>query len=100
MYILFFICPMELQQAFIFFKNLHNKQTYSDWSPYRPHLLRVGNILEYYLNLFWEWSKEMYTTIIIAWYGHDSMEDTNITTTELEKEFGTDVTKLIFWMTN
>ncbi len=99
-YVLFFIYPMELQQAFVFFKNLHDKQIYSDWSPYRPHLMRVGNILQYYLNLFWEWSEEIRTSIIIAWYGHDSIEDTNITKEELEKQFGTYITELIFWMTN
>ena len=48
--------------------------------------MRVGNILQYYLNLFWEWSEEIRTSIIIAWYGHDSIEDTNITKEELEKQ--------------
>lgn len=91
---------MDVQQAFLFFKDLHKDQKYTDWSLYRPHLLRVGNILRYYLNLFWEWSEEMRTSIIIAWYGHDSIEDTNITKEELERQFGTTIEELIFWMTN
>ncbi len=91
---------MDLQKAFLFFKDLHKNQIYPDWSPYRPHLLRVGNILEYYLKLYEEWDKSIINSIIIAWYGHDSIEDTDITKEKLHIQFDTYVSGLIFGMTN
>lgn len=91
---------MDLKKKFLFFKNLHKNQNYSDWSPYWPHLLRVGNILQYYLELFKECDKKTINSIIIAGYGHDSLEDTSITKEELEKQFDKNIAELIFWMTN
>lgn len=91
---------MNLPKAFLFFKTLHKNQTYSDWSPYRPHLLRVGNLLQYYLELFGEWDEKIVNAIIIAGYGHDSLEDTHITREDLEKQFNQNIAELIFWMTN
>lgn len=91
---------MNKQQAFLFFRTLHKDQTYSDWSPYRPHLLRVGNILQYYLEFYWEWNKKTRDAIIISWYGHDSLEDTDISLVALEKKFGKQISDFIFGITN
>lgn len=91
---------MDIKKAFLFFKNLHKNQTYSDWSQYRPHLLRVGNILQHYLDLFWEFEKEMSNSITIAWYWHDSLEDTDISLDTLQETFWNTIANLIWGMTN
>ena len=91
---------MEQKKAFIFFKKLHKDQTYSDWSPYWPHLLRTANILRYYLELYKECDKKTRDIIITSCYGHDSLEDTSISRDKLTKLFWNKIAELIRWMTN
>ncbi len=91
---------MDLKQSFEFFKELHKNQKYSDGAPYWPHLLRVGLLVKNTLEINKEGSKKEKEIITIAAFGHDSLEDTNVTENILRKKFGEEITKIILGMTN
>jgi len=91
---------MDIKTAFLFFKELHKDQKYEDWLPYRPHLLKVGEILQNTLERYNETDIDMINKIIVAWYGHDSIEDTDITMKELKEQFDDKIAELIRGMTN
>ncbi len=84
-------------KEFNYFKELHKDHTYPDGRPYWPHLLRVGLILKHITNNNPDIDTESLT---IAGFGHDCLEDTNVTLETLKQKFNPQITNLIFGMTN
>ena len=76
----------RLEEAIAVATDAHKGQTRHSGKPYVTHPLAVQKILE-------EWGMDEDT--IIAGILHDTIEDTNITFEEIEKQFGKDIALLV-----
>lgn len=85
----------NIEKARQFALERHKGQTYGD-EPYSVHLNAVVSNVERYSHeledYFWDGVYE--GCIVIAWL-HDTLEDTNTTLEELEKEFGSDIANYV-----
>lgn len=77
-----------------FARKAHEGQTrkYTN-TPYILHPLNVVDILEQF---YYYCSQEMLAAAIL----HDVVEDTTVTLSDIEREFGQEVGTLVFWLTN
>lgn len=75
-----------LKKAFDFAQKAHEGQKRASGEPYFNHVFEVSKILAEY---------GMDTKTVIAGLLHDTIEDTQVTEEELEKEFGEDVLFLV-----
>ena len=90
---------VDILDALEYFKKLHAKQKYPNGKPYWPHLESVGLILKAAFTNDGRPQDEV-IELAIAGFGHDSLEDTDVTVKELQERFGENVAGLIFGMTN
>ncbi len=90
----------QLLDALVFFRQAHGKQAYKDGLLYWHHLYTVATILKTALDETKEMDDETKKALIIAAFGHDSLEDTTATAEEVEKKFGLLVLEFINGLTN
>src|SRR3989344_3082427 len=76
----------RVEEAVALAKKAHEGQTRGDGSPYYLHPVAVAEIL-------CGWGADADT--VIAGILHDAVEDTSLTTQEIEKEFGKPVAALV-----
>lgn len=75
-----------LNRAYVFSLQAHGAQTRASGDPYFSHPLEVAGILT---------EMKMDSTTIATALLHDTVEDTNATLAEIEKQFGTEVAQLV-----
>ncbi len=88
------------RNALKFVKKKHAGQFRANKVPVWHHLARVSKLLELILEKNREGKSKERFTIILAALGHDLIEDTKVTDTEIVKIFGVDGFELIEGMTN
>ena len=77
------------------FKKTHSKQSYSDGRPYWHHIFRVGQLLNEIIQIHKEIPEETKTNMIIAAYGHDVLEDTEIKEDEITNKNSLEMIKTL-----
>lgn len=85
-----------VEKARTFALAAHGEQRYGGRRPYRYHLERVAGVVREYGAELGEPLEELEAA---AWL-HDTVEDTAVTTGELEREFGPTVAMLVEAVTN
>lgn len=75
-----------VQQAYVFARDAHGSQTRKDGQPYITHPVSVALILA---------AMRVDLATIVAALLHDVLEDTPITTAQMAKQFGADITALV-----
>jgi len=83
-----------IKKAYNFAKIKHDGQTRDDGTNYIVHPLNVSKIIENYIK------DDKLETLIIASLLHDTLEDTNTTFEEIEKNFGKEAANLVLELTS
>jgi (p)ppGpp synthase/HD superfamily hydrolase len=86
-----------IQDAKDYFYHLHDivvNQKYNKTLPYSFHLEMVSKQAEKFIHLIPD--ETIHSTIMIAVYGHDSIEDARITYNDVKELFGEDVAEIIY----
>jgi len=91
---------MDIFESFNFFKKAHEGQRYREGLPYWYHLYSVGLMLKSIIEEHGEMDNATKESLIIAAYGHDSLEDTDLTSKAILDNFGHVVLEFIEGMTN
>jgi len=83
-----------------FVKEAHKDQQYKNGVAYFHHLVRVSNLLAYFLDQNNEGSKEDRKKIVLAGLMHDLLEDTSVKEDKLRKKYNDKIVEMIVGMTN
>jgi len=77
-----------------FAKKVHGAQTWTEGLPYVAHLDSVAEVLLHFAKKV-DFIAEDFNTLVAAAYLHDVVEDTNVTITDIDKQFGLEIALLV-----